>query len=75
MSVIAALWLWRGVAVYLAVGLVFALVCVSGGVRRFDPDTRDHLTLGTRLILLPGLTLLWPVLLPRLARGGEPPLT
>jgi hypothetical protein len=49
---------------YVAAGLVFAAAFVTWGVRRIDAAARAG-TLGFRLIILPGVVVLWPVLLIR----------
>jgi len=60
--------------VYLACGVVFAGPFVWRGVVRIDPVARDS-TVGFRLLIVPGVTLLWPLLAIRWARGsGHPPL-
>lgn len=57
---------------YLAAGLLFALVFVTAGVQRVDPAARGA-TWGFRVLILPGATALWPLLLARWLRGGPPP--
>jgi hypothetical protein len=46
---------------YLGAGLVFGIAFVSFGVGRIDPTSRGAPT-GFRLVILPGVTLLWPLL-------------
>lgn len=58
--------------VYLGLGLVFALVFVTRGVDRIDPVAADG-TRGFRILILPGATLLWPLLLRRWAGGTREP--
>jgi len=48
-------------AIYLAAGLVFALVFAFLLVARVSPDARTSAPLQFRLIILPGLILLWPL--------------
>jgi hypothetical protein len=58
--------------VYLACGLLFAVVFVTVGVGRIDPDARGT-SFGFRLLILPGTAALWPLLAKRWAaasRGG-----
>jgi len=57
---------------YLAVGLLFAIAFVWKGVGRIDPDAAKG-TFGFRLLILPGCTLLWPILLRRWIQGSPPP--
>jgi hypothetical protein len=49
------------VAAYIGAGLLFALVFLSVGVQRIDDAARGA-SLGFRLLVLPGVTLLWPLL-------------
>ncbi len=49
---------------YAMAGLVFAIVFVSFGVRRVDP-TANGSSVAFRLMILPGVAALWPVLLSR----------
>jgi hypothetical protein len=54
---------------YAATGGVFAIAFVSRGVSRIDRQTAGA-GLGFRLIILPGVTALWPFLLGRWIRTG-----
>jgi len=49
-------------AVYLLFGFVFAIVFVIKGVTVIDEGSRGS-SAGFRIIIIPGATLLWPVLL------------
>jgi hypothetical protein len=51
-----------GVVLYVAVGLVIGLAFVIFGVTRVQPAT---VTVGARILLLPGATALWPFVLRR----------
>ena len=53
-----------GVAAYAAAGLIFAVWFVMAGIGRIDAAARDA-GLGFRLIVLPGVAALWPLLLRR----------
>jgi len=57
---------------WLALGVIFALPFVIRGVDRVDPDARGS-GWGFRLIIVPGVTLLWPLLVWRLLRRAGPP--
>ncbi len=59
------IWLF---AVYLALGLAFALPFAVRWAGRLDPAARRG-TWGFRLLIVPGAALLWPVLALRLARA------
>lgn len=52
------------VALYLAAGLVFGLAFLIFGLPRIDPAARGT-GLAFRLIILPGVAALWPLLLAR----------
>lgn len=57
---------------YLALGLALAVPFAALGVGRIDPDARRG-SLGFRLLIVPGATLLWPLLLRRWMHGAGPP--
>ncbi len=59
-------------SVYIACGLAFAPFFVWRGIGRIDPAARSA-GLGFRLIILPGVAALWPVLLPRWLAGRHSP--
>lgn len=64
--------LMTGLAVYGALGLAVALVFVVWGFDRVDAAA--HGAYAMRPLLIPGLVMLWPVVLVRwitLARGGS----
>jgi hypothetical protein len=61
---------------YAGAGLVFALAFLwpGGGVERVDPGAKGA-GAGFRLIVLPGVVALWPLLAARWrAGGGRPPV-
>jgi hypothetical protein len=57
---------------YLAVGVLFAIPFVTRGVQRIDPAARDG-SWGFRILIVPGATLLWPLLARRWAAGSMHP--
>ena len=57
---------------YVLAGLLFAVPFVLRGVNRIDPVARAG-TWGFRLIILPGIVALWPLLARRWWRGQGPP--
>jgi hypothetical protein len=57
------------ITVYLSLGLIFAVAFVAAGIERVDPQAKGS-GLGFRLIVLPGVTALWPLLLVRWIKGG-----
>lgn len=60
------------VGVYLGIGLGFALPFVFLGVQRVDPDAAGA-GVGFRLLIVPGVVLLWPLLARRWWRDAPPP--
>ncbi|MDJ0864966.1 MAG: hypothetical protein QNK03_02585 [Myxococcota bacterium] len=69
---LAVTLLLGGVRLYLALGAAFALAFALFGVQRVDPTAR-HGSIGFRLVILPGVALLWPLLALRWWRGAGPP--
>jgi hypothetical protein len=57
---------------YLAAGTAFAAAFVTIGVQRIDPVARDG-TWGFRVLIVPGVVLLWPLLARRWAVGSVHP--
>lgn len=60
-----ALLFWLLLSAYLSVGLVIALAIVTLGLRRFGPDAAA-MPLRVRVLVTPGLAVLWPLVLARL---------
>ena len=61
-------WFVNALTAYVAIGIVFAIPFVSIGVQRVDAVAKGA-GLGFRLLILPGVTALWPLLLLRWVRG------
>lgn len=59
---------------YLAVGILFSIPFVLRGVNRLDPHAASG-TWGFRALIIPGTTLLWPLLLRRWMSGKRQPPT
>jgi hypothetical protein len=57
------------VALYAAIGMITALAFVIFGIARVLP-AGTPVTLGARVLLLPGAAILWPYVLLRWARAG-----
>ena len=55
-------FLLNGLALYAAIGVVTALVFVAFGVTRVQPAP---VSLGARILILPGAAALWPYVLAR----------
>lgn len=61
----------NGVALYAAAGAVFAVAFLLLGITRIDNGAKGA-GLGFRLLILPGLIALWPLMLIRWLSGGQP---
>ena len=62
------------VAIYLGLGLVFAVFFVIWGAGKIDPAAAGG-TMGFRAIIIPGVVLMWPLLAKRWWKGvRNPPL-
>lgn len=61
----------EGVALYAAAGVVFALLFLAFGIARIDNGAKGT-GIGFRLLILPGLIALWPLMLIRWIAGGQP---
>ena len=71
MNVIAP-WLVLLAEIYLLIGLLVGVPFVVRGVGRIDP-VAGSASWGFRLIILPGVVALWPILLRRWVGGLPPP--
>lgn len=69
---VAQMIVWVATA-YLGLGLLFGIAFVMAGAGRLDPHAKAG-TWGFRILILPGSSLLWPILLPRWLSGGHQPL-
>jgi hypothetical protein len=67
-----ARWLLVALGLYAALGLAFAVAFVVRGVGRIDPAARDA-SWGFRLVVLPGVVALWPLLARRWWSGASAP--
>lgn len=55
-------------AAYAAIGVAFAILFIAAGVHRVDTQAKGS-GIAFRLMILPGVAALWPVLLSRWIRG------
>ena len=60
----AAVWFVNVLAAYAAIGLLFAAALLTAGISRVDPASKGS-GIGFRLIILPGVAALWPLMLKR----------
>ena len=67
-----ALWTVTALALYALLGVVFAIAFVARGASRVDPAAAAT-PLGFKLLLLPGVAALWPLLAWRWLGGRQPP--
>jgi hypothetical protein len=59
------------VAAYAAVGVIFSIFLLLVGATRIDNGVKNA-GFGFRILILPGLIALWPLLLIRWLVGGQP---
>ena len=62
-------WVLVAVAAYVVIGIVFAAMFVVWGVGRVDPAAA-HASVGFRVLILPGVVALWPLMLAKWRRVG-----
>ena len=76
MSERAAELLVLGLGIYALIGLLVGLIYVFGGAGRIDPAAKGKgLPFRVRLMILPGIAGLWPVMLTKLLTQTEPPVS
>ena len=72
MTVELAGQIWLVIGAYLGIGLLFGILFVSAFVGGLDPAAKG-MKFSVRLLILPGVMLLWPLmLLKTLLRKGPP---
>lgn len=72
MTIELAAAIWSIIGLYLAAGFIFALAFVFFFIGGLDPAAKG-MALRIRLMLAPGVTLLWPLmLLKTILRKGPP---
>ena len=72
MSITAASWIWSIIGIYLVLGVLFAIAFMTMRLKHSDPDA-EQATWGFRLIVLPGVILMWPALAKRWVTGVSTP--
>lgn len=65
-----ATWFVEALLFYAAFGAMFALLFVSVGAQRVDPEAK-HSGIVFRLLIWPGAAALWPFLFRRWIRGDR----
>lgn len=66
-------WIVYLAMIYAATGVLFAVAFIAFGVRRIDSAAKGS-PIAFRLLILPGVAALWPVLLKRWLRSAQPPV-
>ena len=61
------------VKIYFLIGLIFAVPFVIFGVQRMDPAAKGS-GIFFRLVIIPGVTVFWPLLLKRLIAKQQTPI-
>lgn len=62
--------------IYAGLGLLVALVYMFGGAGRIDPAARGKgLPIRARLLILPGIVGLWPLMAAKLFTQKQPPVS
>jgi hydrogenase-4 membrane subunit HyfE len=64
----------RAVQAYACVSVVIAVLIAGFGVQRLDASALGWRNLGFRVIITPGLCVLWPWLIKRVVLGAPPPM-
>ncbi|MEL6692365.1 MAG: hypothetical protein AAFQ12_04945 [Pseudomonadota bacterium] len=76
MSEAAANFLVLGLGVYCAIGLLVSLAFLFGGAGRIDPAAKGKgMPIRVRLMIMPGVIGLWPLMLTKLFAQKEPPIS
>ena len=62
--------------IYAALGLLTGLIYMFGGAGKIDPAAKGKgMPFRARLIILPGIIGLWPLMLKKLVTQSEPPIS
>lgn len=76
MSEAAAETLVLAMGIYAGLGLLVGLIFMFGGAGRIDPAAKGKgLPLRARILILPGIVGLWPIMLTKLFVQKEPPVS
>lgn len=76
MSETAAKTLVLAIGLYFALGLLVGLIFMFGGAGRIDPTAKGKgLPFRARILILPGIIGLWPIMLAKLFTQKEPPVS
>lgn len=76
MSVAVAEMIVLALGVYFGAGLIVGFGYLFGGAGRIDPAAKGRgLPVRVRLLILPGIVGLWPLMLVKLFTQTEPPIS
>ncbi|MCR9196637.1 MAG: hypothetical protein NXH88_18000 [Hyphomonas sp.] len=76
MSEAAAETLVLALGIYALIGLLVGLIYMFGGAGRIDPAARGKgMPVRVRLLIVPGIIGLWPLMLTKLFTQKEPPVS
>ncbi len=65
-----------GLGIYTLIGLLVALIYIFGGAGRIDPAAKGKgLPIRARLLILPGIVGLWPIMVAKLFIQTKPPVS
>jgi len=73
MSIATASLIVSAFGIYFAIGFVFALAFISFGVQKIDPAAQT-MPKRARLLILPGVMGLWPLMALKWLKQSEPPV-
>ncbi|MEO0466038.1 MAG: hypothetical protein AAF216_05810 [Pseudomonadota bacterium] len=74
MTLEAANLLVSFIGAYFVVGLIVALMFAFGGAKKIDPGAAG-MPFQARLIILPGIIGIWPLMLHKFFNQSEPPVS
>lgn len=65
-----------GLGIYAGLGVIVGLIYMFGGAGRIDPAAKGKgLPIRVRLLILPGIVGLWPIMLMKLFTQKAPPVS
>ena len=74
MSIETANLVLMSIGIYIGIGVLFGLVFISFGAGKIDPAAKT-MPLRARLLILPGVAALWPIMLVKWFTQKEPPVS
>lgn len=74
MSIETANLVLMSIGIYIGIGVLFGLAFISFGAGKIDPAAKT-MPLRARLLILPGVAALWPLMLVKWFTQKEPPVS